>query len=143
MGQSATHRCSTQDWIYLSDGHWAGIFSLRHDLISSDDLNAVQFSGLYTDTFSSSYEGWPGREDDVTRYRCATDIVELDDRRFKVAFCLRAYKNLPGLYDLVQKSAILGTPRRGLVSTLVLAGVSYENGRAIARHFLEGIRWTP
>ncbi len=141
--EQVTHRCSTEDYVFLSNGHWAGVVSLRHERVSSDELGPIRFAELYSSSFATSWEWGSGGEDDVTRYRCTTEAVEHGALRFKLVFCLRAYKDLPGLYDAVQKSAVLGVEGRGLVSTLVLSGVSYENARALGRRLLEGISWAP
>jgi hypothetical protein len=55
--------------------------------------------------------------------------------------CVRAYRKLPGLYDAVLKAAPLGRHGSGIVSTLTLAGVSYENIGTLSRRYVERISW--
>jgi hypothetical protein len=58
-----------------------------------------------------------------------------------VAFCARAYRNLPGLYDAVLHVATLNDAHASLQSRLVLGGFSFENAQAIAQRFVEAIAW--
>jgi len=60
----------------------------------------------------------------------------------KAVMCLRAYKKLPGLYDAVLRAATLDKNDTGVQTTLVLAGVSYENATRFGRKYLESISWT-
>ena len=55
--------------------------------------------------------------------------------------CLRAYKKLPGLYDLVLRAATVEADEEGVVTTLVLAGFSSKNALALARRYLEAVQW--
>ncbi|HAK59855.1 MAG TPA: peptidase S1, partial [Nitrospiraceae bacterium] len=56
-------------------------------------------------------------------------------------FCARSYRKLPGLYDVVFKAAVLGQADRGLETTLVLSGVTYEKALRLSRDYLEKISW--
>jgi hypothetical protein len=55
--------------------------------------------------------------------------------------CARQYVKLPGLYDAVLKVATIGSRNAGLVSTLSLSGVDYNNVETLSRRYLENIRW--
>jgi hypothetical protein len=48
---------------------------------------------------------------------------------------------LPGLYDALLKVATVGSRNAGLVSTLSLSGVSFNNVETLSRRYLENIRW--
>jgi serine protease Do len=139
--ETATHQCSTQDYVYLSGSHWSGVIRFDHQLLTSEELNSFRFASLYTNRFSNSYAWLSGGKDDVTRFRCTTDAVDLEGRIYKTTVCARAYRKLAGLYDLVMKSAALGIEGEGLVSTLVLSGVAFEDGIRFTRRFLEAITW--
>ena len=53
----------------------------------------------------------------------------------------RAYRKLAGLYDAVIKAAVLGDREAGLVATLTLSGVSFENVERLTARFLERFAW--
>ena len=59
----------------------------------------------------------------------------------KGTFCARAYKEYPGLYDVLYLGAAVHENRRGLVSHFTLAGVSMEMAMAFTRKFLAAITW--
>jgi len=136
-----THECSTEDEIFLDAEHSAGSINYEHSLISSSELNALQFFSLYESNFADDYSFVDGSTEQVSRYACSTDFVGSQQSNFKVAFCVRAYKKLRGLYDAVLKVASLNSNRDGVQSTLVLSGVSFENAERFARRYLESIAW--
>jgi hypothetical protein len=136
-----THECSTEDEIFLDAEHSAGSINYEHSLITSSELNALQFFSLYESTFADDYSFVDGSTEQVSRYECSTDFVGSQQSNFKVAFCVRAYKKLRGLYDAVLKVASLNSNRDGVQSTLVLSGVSFENAERFARRYLESIAW--
>jgi hypothetical protein len=145
------HRCSTDDYLFISEDQWSGILEIEHVLVQSKELNPMRFAALQ----SSQFRGEPdffgmffGTEEEVTRYRCETRNVRQsasDDHQraltMRTVFCVRRYRRLPGLYDAVVKAASLGGGDTGLVTTLTLSGVSFENAQRVARRYLERIAW--
>ncbi len=61
---------------------------------------------------------------------------------FKTVFCLRRYRRLEGLYDMVFKGAVLGRPRVGLETALAASGVSFENAEALVSWYMKGFSWS-
>ncbi len=59
----------------------------------------------------------------------------------RTVLCLRSYKKLEGLYDAVLKVATLNNGSSGVVSTVELGGVSYENAMLFTEKYLKGISW--
>lgn len=136
-----THECSTEDEIFLDNEHAAGSIDYTHSLIRSTELNPLRFYALYEATFADDYALTDAGTDQVSRFVCMSDFVGNDESNFKVAFCVRGYQRLRGLYDAVLKVASLNGNRDGIQSTLVLSGVSYENADRFARRYLESIGW--
>lgn len=140
--ETVNHECSTDDVLYLSEDQQSGIAQMSHRVISNRTLNRFQFAALYRNEFSAGDAPLDGDEHAVTSYRCVTRNVERERRVLRTAFCARRYRKMEGLYDVVVRAAAIGTGDQGLVTTLSLAGVSYENAEAVARRFLESITWT-
>ncbi|MFV2005550.1 MAG: serine protease [Gammaproteobacteria bacterium] len=136
-----SHKCSVDDYIYVSDKQWSGIFQLSHHLITTNELNRFRFYTIYSKYFASHYNLPGGDEEDVTEYSCETGNVYNDGITFKTIFCVRRYKKLEGLYDAVFKAAVLGSNDMGLETTLQLSGVSFEKAERLARGYLEAITW--
>jgi hypothetical protein len=136
------HRCSTDDYLFIAGDHSSGTVTLRHRYLSSKELDASRFAALLQHTFApGDEETGDATEEYVTNFRCRTRNVAREGRVVRAAFCLRRYRKLPGLYDAVVKVVTPGDGREGAVSTLSLAGVSYESAAALARRFLGSLQW--
>jgi hypothetical protein len=140
------HYCSTGDDVYLSADQSSGTIEFEHDYLLSKSLNRFRFHALYTREFRSvaqDYELDAAGDDDVTPYRCRTGNIRHAGMTARALFCLRRYKRLPGLYDVVLRVAALGRLTSGVLSTLTMSGVSFGYARAVARRYVEAIAWIP
>ncbi|HEX9728587.1 MAG TPA: serine protease [Gemmatimonadales bacterium] len=138
--ERAQHRCSTDDEVYIAHDQQSGVVDLTHELITTTSLNASRFYRLYGSIFQIDNTP-PGREEHVTTWRCSTRNILNAITPLRTVLCLRAYVKLEGLYDGVVKVAVLGRRDAGLVSTLELSGVSFENIERLAARFLEQFAW--
>ena len=136
-----SHDCSTDDYIFVSSEQSSGIVRFYHQLLSTAELNPPQFFTLYSAQFQAGNVAVFGNEDEVTPFRCQTRIVQSPTGKLKTVLCARQYVKLPGLYDAVLKSATLGARNVGLVTTLSLSGVSFNNIQTLSRRYLENIKW--
>jgi len=139
--ETVDHSCSTDDYIFLSDELVSGQLWFYHRSLESDELNRFQFASLFTSEFHQTYHGLGGGENEVTEFRCHADTVARSELRLKTIFCLRGYRKLEGLYDVVLKAATIGRPVSGLETVLVASGVTFENARALSEWYLEQISW--
>ncbi len=139
---TVAQQCSTDDDLYLSRTQNTGIISYKYDLISSDQLNRFRFYMLYEKYFKASYNPIMAGKEDVSKYLCHTDFVTNKGVRFKTVLCLRRYLSMDGLYDAELKAATLDSNTAGLQTTLVLAGVSFDNALRFTRAYLDAIAWT-
>jgi hypothetical protein len=136
------HRCSTDDYIYLSGDQSSGIVSLSHRVLVSRGLSPIRFYSLYSGQFTkSAMDDEFDYPDDVTDFRCRDNNIRRDGLVIRASFCVRRYTKYPGLYDAQLKAAVLGARDAGVVTQLNLSGVSYQNAERLARHYLERIRW--
>ena len=138
---AVSHDCSTDDYIFVSSEQSSGIVRFYHQLLSTAELNPPQFFTLYSAQFQAGNVAVFGNEDEVTPFRCQTRIVQSQTGKLKTVLCARQYVKLPGLYDAVLKSATLGARNAGLVTTLSLSGVSFDNIQTLSRRYLENIKW--
>ncbi len=135
------HRCSTDDYIYISGGQSSGIIRFSHRHIINDGMNSFRFSNLYSELFQDKEYYMPGNEEEVTRFECISGAVRHGEIAFKTAFCARGYKKLKGLYDIVFKAAALGPDHSGLKTELEISGVTFEKAVGVTRGYLEMITW--
>jgi serine protease Do len=136
------HFCSTNDDIFVSADQSSGVVEFEHQLITSTALNRFRFYALYTGFFHDNWHDVGAGPDEVTGYRCRTGHVRKGPLTFATVFCVRRYRKLNGLYDAVFRLAALGEPRRGLLTTLTMSGVTFANAREMARRYVERIGWT-
>lgn len=139
--QHLSHFCSSGDDLYISSSHRIRFINFRHDYFASELLSQRRFFKLYQRYFDDHDENFYAGKEDVTKFKCTTDFVAHGGLTLRTVLCMRAYKKLPGLYDAVLKVATLGNERRGVMTTLELGGVSYDNALHFARNYLEGIAW--
>ncbi len=139
--EAVEHLCSTDDFLYVTRDHSSGLVEFDHRLITSDKLNRYRFAALYTAQYRTKDVKLVGGADEVTGFRCRTDDVANGDLTFKTAFCVRRYRKFPGLYDAVVRAAALGHASTGLVTTLTMSGVSFENALLLTRRYLGSIAW--
>jgi hypothetical protein len=136
--ETIAHQCSTDDYIFVSGDQWSGVLEFKHAVLSTDELNRLRFYSLLTREFAGDGLAYQGR-DVVTPQRCAVENVRQGALTLKTVFCTRRYRRLAGLYDAFFKAATLGDPHRGLITTLTLSGVTFENARRVVERYLASI----
>jgi serine protease Do len=138
--ETVYHRCSTDDYLYIAQDQYSGVVELSHELITTRTLSPRRFFSLYASVFGR--DNTPaGTEEHVTSWRCATRNVRTGSAPLRSVLCLRGYRKLAGLYDAVVKVAVLGARESGLVSTLVLSGVTHESVDRLTGRYLENVKW--
>ncbi len=138
--EKVRHHCSTDDYLFIAGDQSTGVVDVEHEMISTKKLNSSQFFSLYSSVFAS--DNTPsGREEHVTSWRCGTRNVRNASLPMRAVLCLRRYRKLGELYDGVLKVAVLGRDDSGLVSTLTMSGVTFDNVDRLARRYLERISW--
>ncbi len=136
-----SHFCSSREDLYISGTQRIRFLKFSHDYVTSQELGQRRFYKLYQWFFDANDGHFRAGKEDVTKFSCQTDFVTHAGLTMRSVLCLRSYKKLPGLYDAVLKVATLDTGQRGVLSTLELGGVSYENALLFSRKYLEGISW--
>ncbi|MEP7344576.1 MAG: serine protease [Gemmatimonadaceae bacterium] len=135
------HTCSTDDYLFLSAEQSSGIVELTHQLITSKELSRSRFYAAYQAQLEGMLGGEDASPEEVTSYRCSTRNVQGMTVTVRAVICLRRYRKLTGLYDAIIKTATLGPPNAGLVTTLTLAGVSAQNVERLTARLLRRIQW--
>ncbi|KAF0812194.1 putative serine protease HhoB [Andreprevotia sp. IGB-42] len=134
--------CNAQSSIYLSEDHQTGQIAYSRSFIQSKGLSDGQFARLYGRALSKDPDLPDAAKDDVGNFECQSGFVkQKDGLPLKTVFCLRAYRKLPGLYDMVLSTATLDNEQTGLINRLILGGVSYDNAVRISKKYLGAISW--
>lgn len=135
------HTCSTDDYLFLSAEQSSGIVELTHQLITTRELPRSRFYSAYEAQLHTAPVHDDAGPDEVTSYRCSVRNVKGASITVRAIVCLRRYRKLAGLYDAIVKTATLGPPNAGLVTTLTLAGVSVPNVERLTARLLRSIEW--
>ncbi len=138
--ENSRHNCATDDAVYLDEDQKTGTVTIGHELIVTKHLNASRFFVLYTSLFGSDNSP-SGDEEYVTNWKCVTRNVRHGKTPMRAVMCLRRYRKLGELYDGYLKAAVLGPRDVGLVSTLNLTGVTYENLTRLSERYLRLVAW--
>lgn len=131
--------CTAHTGVFVSDRLSVGGISIAHQYGESE--SSLRFLHRHARGFASEGVG-PRRGGSLHgAMRCVEDFVARDPGTLRVVLCSRAYREHAGLYDFVVAAASSDSSTAGLRSQLQVRGFSYDNGLAIVRHVLEGIRW--
>jgi hypothetical protein len=139
--QSSSRSCSTKNNIYISRGFETGEIQYTHHYIHSTKMNRYQFHALLQQFYSAPEHSFSGRKEDMTEFRCTTKFVKSNKILFKTALCLRTYKKLNGLYDVILHAISLNNDDSSLQTTLSMSGISYDNAIIFSHSYLEAFKW--
>jgi len=134
--------CKNENDIYLTDKLEVGKILYEYLWVETDQLETLRFYRLYRALNSSQFGGRAG-EDDVTRFSCDTQFVDVNGKDFKATICERKYKNYPGLSDVLFSAAMVGEESTGFIFNLDLSGTDFGVARRLIARFLREIRWQP
>lgn len=134
--------CKNENDIYLSDTLDVGKILYEYIWLETDQLEPLRFFRLY-ESLNNSQFGGRADEDDVERFRCDTRFIHANGPLFKASICARAYKNYPGLTDILFTAALLGSEKTGFIFNLDLSGTDFAAAVRLTTRFLQEIRWQP
>jgi S1-C subfamily serine protease len=136
-------RCESQDSLFIAGDLDSGRIQLIHTHMHSADLNAFQFAAAVSRIYAPS----PVRSSRkrMTRNQCHDEFVAPADAAaapvLRAVWCARAYRDFADLYDMELTTVTQDRDKEALVSFVFMRGVSYDNGLALARRFMESITW--
>jgi serine protease Do len=147
----ATHaQCSTEDPLFINESLTTGVISFVHHGIDNGKLNAFQKTALQ--------QSYVGREEnrlaeavsdlqtdmkeELTAYSCGSSFVKAGEADLKAILCLRAYKKIPGLYDVEWRAAsVMEEPRWTVTSVVTMEGVSVSSAEKFLKSFMGSYSW--
>lgn len=146
-----THRhCRTEDRIYLKSGFYTGKFSFDYEVISTDELNTLQFFSLLEKNYVISRFSNNNDKDDTTNFECVTSFMRLGDKTenkdktWKVTTCIREYIKYRGLYDagiIAMQADTEGDRPVSIKIYVETTGIDKNNISNLHGKFLRSIKW--
>jgi len=134
--------CKLNDRIYLSRTLDTGPLEIIFGWYESDELNQFQFARVFEQNTFMPFNR--SGEDDVTEFECREDWVVFENLapvKFKSSYCLRAYLDYPGVYDVLYVARALMPDSEGLHVHYTLAGVGCDKAMEFHRHLLGALQW--
>ena len=138
--------CAGDTGLFVASDLNTGPIQVQYSYVKTIDLNQFQLSALLMRIGQVRLGvGGPFRKW-YTPERCHEDFVSAavgpDHPLLKAVWCVRAYREFQGIYDVVLVAVTQDNGREALVSQLNLPAVGYEDAMALGKRFLEAVRVT-
>jgi S1-C subfamily serine protease len=139
-----TRLCISNSDLFVDDRLLTGQLLFTHEHYQTRELGAVRFAALIESAYATrpSVLEVQANKKELTEFRCYDEFVNRPAGTLRVALCSRAYKSFDGLYDFHLRALTVDSSSSALLSTLTLAGVSFETGLRFAQQYVEAISWT-
>ncbi|HEX4509372.1 MAG TPA: serine protease [Burkholderiaceae bacterium] len=131
--------CEMDNAIFISQSLRTGYLAVRHEIYDGRKLGPLRFADEYSGSFQNENMG--RRTRDLTAPKCKEDFVENAGLPMRTVLCLRAYRRLPGLYNVAVLTTSVDAPTAGVQGRFDAYGVSFTNALLLARHYLQGFAW--
>ena len=146
--------CEMDSRLFVNGALLTGYLTVRHEAYDGSKIGTLRFAERYTASFRNEFMGRDDRN--RTAPQCAERQVASgaagdgkDGKTgagalplpLKAVICLRAYKKLEGLHDLVVLVATLDGAQGGVQGRLDAYGVSASSAQRLAQHYLNGFAW--
>ena len=141
--------CKMDTRIFVSGNLLTGFITVRHEAYDGSKIGPWRFANRYSASFANEFVG---HNDPL---RTAAQCVERSvsgpaaggsgrpGLPMKAVVCLRAYKKLEGLHDMMVLVATLDGATTGVQGRLDAHGISLPSAQRLARHYLDGFAWNP
>ena len=131
--------CVMDTRIFVGD-YTTGAIGLRHESYDGTRLGSLRFAARYAASFrNESFTRL--RAEYQTKPQCHEDYIDRAGLPLRAVICLRAYKKLPGLYDLAVLVATLDQPQTGVQGRFDAQGLTFANAQKLAKHYLGAYAW--
>jgi S1-C subfamily serine protease len=127
--------CVMDTRIFVGD-YTTGAVGVRHEAYDGSQLGTMRFAARYAASFRN--EGFVRLPPEYqTKPQCHEDFVEHGGLPMRAVACLRAYRKLPGLYDLSVLVVTLDQPKSGVEGRFDVQGLSFANAQKLAKYYLD------
>jgi hypothetical protein len=142
--------CEMDSRIFVSGPLLTGYITVRHEAYDGSRLGLLRFAQRYAGSFGNEFVGNDDRLRTAAQCSERTIAARLADKMagkaavlpLRAVVCLRAYKKLEGLHDLMVLVATLDGKVSGVQGRLDALGVSLPSAQRLAQHYLDGFGWT-
>lgn len=139
-------QCSGDDNIYILADKYTASLEYNYGWIESLDLNRFQLYSQVEDinsfgsySFADVDAGWT--KDEVTSFSCKTSFVESGGGTWRLVYCVRGYRDFPGLYDTGLLMVSVDHNDRNLSAEITATGISKGNAMKLTEKFIRSVTW--
>lgn len=140
--------CEMDSRVFVSGPLLTGYITVRHEAYDGARIGALRFAERHSASFGNEFVGPDDRLRTAAQCRertvlpppapgAATAKVE-PPLPLRAVVCLRGYKKLPGLHDLMVLVATIDGRTQGVQGRLDAFGVGAASAEALVRHYLAG-----
>ncbi|PWK53190.1 trypsin-like peptidase [Pleionea mediterranea] len=135
-------RCKNSEYIYIAPDFYTGIIEMEFFWYESEKLSNWQFYKMLNDSFASASAGNMAGEEHVTEFSCDDEFVQSDNSKHisKTIYCVREYKQFPGLYDVLFLSSTVNLQQKALVSHYTISGIEQKQAEQFLKRFMEQVQ---
>lgn len=117
-----------------------GFIRMRHTAYDAPKLGAMRFATLYSKHFDG--EHFVSRANPQgTASDCTERYVDRGGMAMRAVMCVRAYRQLRGLYDMSVVVTSLNQPTQGVRGRIDAFGVDFDNALKLAARYVDGFQW--
>ena len=132
--------CSNELDIYLDEKLSVGGIQYQYTWFDTESMIPPRFYRMYESQNGSGMES-TGDKDNVTRYQCRTNFVDVSGQDFKMTVCRRDYRRYVGLSDVLVTGVMVSQKKRGLMFDMALLGTDFDGAIKLIRRMLETFKW--
>ncbi|MCO7223697.1 serine protease [Pleionea sp. CnH1-48] len=130
-------RCRNQEYIYIAPAFHTGILEMEFFWYESEAMSSWQFYRILAEGFHSVSAGNVANQEDVTEFECNNNFVTQSKEVVKVVYCVRAYKQFKGLFDVLYLAMSVSNNNKSLISHYTLAGVEKKFAQSFLQRFMD------
>lgn len=141
--------CEMDSRVFVAGRLLTGYITVRHEAYDGTRIGAWRFAERHSDSFGNESVGTDDRQRTAAQCRertitpppgvaGATTAKVEPPLPMRAVVCLRAYKKLPGLHDLMVLVATLDGRTVGVQGRLDAYGVGVAGAEQLTRHYLAG-----
>jgi hypothetical protein len=139
--------CEMDSRVFVAGPLLTGYITVRHEAYDGSRIGAWRFSERHSSSFGNEFVGIDDRLRTAAQCRERTIVPPAAPGTtakaepplpLRAVVCLRAYKKLPGLHDLMVLVATLDGRTVGVQGRLDAFGVGLASAERLTRHYLAG-----
>lgn len=139
--------CNNADSIFISSSVNTGFFEYEFYYLEGKQWPSAAFYRLLAGNTASARAGNRGDKEHMENYDCVDRLIETPageeagGMTRRASYCVRPYKQLPGLYDVFFIGVSVDKHNKAAMDHFTLSGVTTRAANAFLERFIGVLRW--